>query len=33
MFIMSWYTALITIALTILLYLYVHYRKPGESYS
>lgn len=31
MFIINWWTALITIALVAVLFFYVHYRKPGEK--
>ena len=30
MFVMNWWTALITIGLIAGLFFYVHYRKPGE---
>ena len=30
MFVINWWTALITFAVVTALYLYVHYRKPGK---
>lgn len=30
MFVINWWTALITFAIVCALYVYVHYRKPGE---
>jgi hypothetical protein len=33
MFVMNWWTALITIALIASLFFYVHYRKPGEIFD
>ena len=33
MFIISWYTALVTLGVVATLYIYVHYRKPGRTWS
>ena len=33
MFIMNWWTALITFVIVCAIFVYVHYSKPGENYT